>query len=406
MNCRGCGAPLSHQFVDLGAAPPSNAYLAETDLQGAEAHYPLRVLVCGSCFLCQTEDFVASEHMFDENYAYFSSFSRLWLDHAKRYVADMVQRFGLTPESHVLEVAANDGYLLQYVKERGIPCLGVEPTRSTAEAARAKGIEILQEFFGQQLGQTLNQKGLSSDLIAANNVLAHVPGVNDFVSGFREALKPAGVVTCEFPHLLNLITLRQFDTIYHEHFSYLSLLAVVETFRRNGLEVFDVEELSTHGGSLRLFACHPGAHPVSERVDALIDRERAAGLDTLAGYSDFQGHVNQIKDDFVSFLIEQKRQGRSVVGYGAAAKANTLMNYAGIRPDLVSYVVDRNPAKIGKFLPGSRIPIVAEEQLKADRPDVVVIFPWNIQEEVIDQLRYIRDWSDRFCVAIPELKVF
>ncbi|WP_028793419.1 class I SAM-dependent methyltransferase [Thalassobaculum salexigens] len=406
MNCRGCGAKLTHKFVDLGAAPPSNAYLAAGDLLRPEEYYPLRVLVCDACWLCQTEDFVASEHMFDENYAYFSSFSTMWLDHAKRYASYMVDRFSLTGESHVLEVAANDGYLLQYFKALGIPCLGVEPTRSTADAAREKGIEIIGEFFGQSFGQGLRDKGITSDLIAANNVLAHVPDVNDFVSGFRVMLKPHGVVTCEFPHLLNLIDHRQFDTIYHEHYSYFSLLAVSAIFRRNGLDVFDVEELPTHGGSLRLFGCLPGAHPESDRVGALLARERAAGLDDIGAYGNFQERVNKIKDDFVSFLIEQKRQGRRVVGYGAAAKANTLMNYAGIRPDLVEYVVDRNPAKIGKYLPGSRIPIVDEERLSRDRPDIVVIFPWNLMEEVVAQLHYVRDWSGRFCVAIPELKVF
>lgn len=406
MKCRGCGAELTHQFVDLGAAPPSNAYLTAIDLQRPEEYYPLRVLVCNSCLLCQTEDFVASEHMFDENYAYFSSFSTMWLDHAKRYAAYMTDRFGLTAESHVLEVAANDGYLLQYFKTLGIPCLGVEPTRSTADAAREKGIEIIGEFFGEVFARRLRDGGVASDLIAANNVLAHVPDVNDFVSGFRVMLKPKGVVTCEFPHLLNLIDQRQFDTIYHEHYSYFSLLAVSAIFRRNGLDVFDVEELPTHGGSLRLFGCLPGAHPVSDRVEALLARERSAGLDLLGAYGDFQEQVNKIKDDFVSFLIEQKRQGRRVVGYGAAAKANTLMNYAGIRPDLVEYVVDRNPAKMGKFLPGSRIPIVAEEWLTKDKPDIVVIFPWNLTEEVVDQLQYVRGWSARFCVAIPELRVF
>lgn len=406
MNCRGCGAKLSHQFVDLGSAPPSNAYLTGSDLVRPEEYYPLRVLVCESCWLCQTEDFVASERMFDENYAYFSSFSTMWLDHAKRYAAAMTERFALSAGSHVLEVAANDGYLLQYFKELGIPCLGIEPTRSTAEAAREKGIEIIEEFFGEAFAQGLRERGIASDLIAANNVLAHVPDINDFVSGFRVMLKPRGVVTCEFPHLLNLIAYRQFDTIYHEHFSYLSLLAASEIFRRNGLDVFDVEELPTHGGSLRLFAGLSGAHDVSDRVGALLAREHAAGLGGLGAYGDFQDQVNKIKDDFVAFLIDQKRQGRRVVGYGAAAKANTLMNYSGIRPDLVEYVVDRNPAKIGKFLPGSRIPIVAEDRLSKDKPDIVVIFPWNLTEEVVGQLHYIRDWSARFCVAIPELKVF
>lgn len=406
MNCRGCGSPLSYEFIDLGSAPPSNAYLTKTDLKNPEEHYPLRVLVCANCYLCQTEDFVASDFMFNEKYAYFSSFSSTWLEHAKRYVDYAAERFGLTTDSHVLEVAANDGYLLRYVKERDIPCIGIEPTKSTAAAARAKGITVIEEFFGESLARDLKDRGLLSDLIAANNVLAHVPDVNDFVSGLRLALKTHGVVTCEFPHLLNLITHRQFDTIYHEHFSYFSLLSVIEIFRRNGLEAFDIQELPTHGGSLRLFACLPGTQPVSERINALIVKERSAGLDDLAGYGGFQEQVNRIKDDFVAFLIEKKQLGRTVVGYGAAAKANTLINYAGIRSDLIAYVVDRNPAKVGQFLPGSRIPIVEEKRLRLDKPDVIVIFPWNLTEELVAQLDYVREWSARFCVAIPELKVF
>jgi len=406
MNCRGCGTPLSHEFVDLGMAPPSNSYVHTDDIESSEKYYPLRIFVCSNCYLCQTEDFVTSGSMFNEKYAYFSSFSRTWLEHAKRYVDYTVARFDLTTDSHVLEVGANDGYLLQYVKERDIPCIGIEPTKSTADAARAKGITIIEEFFGESLAKDLRDQGLLSDLIVANNVLAHVPDVNDFVSGLRGVLKPHGVVTCEFPHLLNLIAYRQFDTLYHEHFSYFSLLSAVQIFWQNGLEVFDVQELSTHGGSLRLFAGLAGTHPVSDRVDALIVEERSRGLDDLASYGGFQEQVNRIKDDFVAFLIEMKQSGRAVVGYGAAAKANTLINYAGIRSDLISYVVDRNPAKIGQFLPGSRIPIVEERRLRLDRPDVIVIFPWNLTEELVAQLDYSREWSARFCVAIPELKVF
>jgi SAM-dependent methyltransferase len=406
MNCRGCGTPLSHEFIDLGSAPPSNAYLTMEDLKNPESYYPLRVLVCGNCYLCQTEDFVASDDMFNEKYAYFSSYSSTWLEHAKQYVVYAAERFGLTTESHVLEVAANDGYLLRYIGERDIPCIGIEPTKSTARAARARGINVIEAFFGESLARDLRDQGLLSDLIVANNVLGHVPDVNDFVSGLRVALKTNGVITCEFPHLLNLITYRQFDTVYHEHFSYFSLLAVVEIFRQNGLDVFDVQELPTHGGSLRLFACLPGEQPVSERINALIVQERSAGLDDLASYSGFQNQVSKIKDDFVAFLIEKKQLGCTVVGYGAAAKANTLMNYAGIRSDLIAYVVDRNPAKVGQYLPGSQIPIVEEKRLRLDKPDVIVIFPWNLTEELVAQLKYAREWSARFCVAIPELKVF
>lgn len=408
MNCRHCGKPLSHLFLDLGSAPPSNAYLTESQLQRPELWFPLRLFVCDACWLVQTEDYAGSETLFDGDYAYFSSYSTSWLSHAERYVADMVSRYRLGADSRVVEVAANDGYLLQYVQARGIPCLGVEPTASTAAAARSKGINIVPEFFGVALADRLAAEGWRADLMAANNVLAHVPDINDFVAGFARLLKPEGVATFEFPHLMRLVEERQFDTVYHEHYSYLSLATVADVFDRNGLDVFDVEELSTHGGSLRVHAqARQGARPRQARVDALLDREAKAGMRGLDYYTRFQPQADRVKDDFVAFLIEAKRQGKKVAAYGAAAKGNTLLNYAGVRRDLLPYVVDRNPHKQDKYLPGCRIPIVAEQALAADRPDYVVILPWNLAEEITRQLAYVNDeWGGRFVTAVPELKVF
>jgi SAM-dependent methyltransferase len=363
--------------------------------------------VCSACWLVQTEDYAGADELFSSDYAYFSSYSTTWLKHAEKYVVDMVARFGVNGGSHIVEVAANDGYLLQYAKAQGIPCLGIEPTTSTADVARAKHIEIIEEFFGERLGRQLAGQGKQADLTVANNVLAHVPDINDFVQGFAAILKPAGVSTFEFPHLLRLVSENQFDTIYHEHYSYLSLTAVKRIFERNGLCVFDVEELPTHGGSLRVYAqrADTGERETSSNVPTLLQREEAAGVTSAAFYADFQGKANQVKNDFLAFLIEAKRAGKSVVGYGAAAKGNTLMNYAGIRPDLLSYVVDLNPAKQNKFLPGSRIPILAEAQLKKTRPKYVVILPWNLKAEVVEQLPYIREWGGQFVTVVPSLAV-
>ena len=407
MNCRHCNSPLELTLVDLGSAPPSNNYLSSAALKGPELWFPLRVLVCRECWLVQTEDFARADELFDADYAYFSGYSASWLAHSKRYVHAMTERFALDSHSLVIEVAANDGYLLQYVKEGNIPCLGIEPTASTAAAAREKGIDIVQEFFGVSLGERLAAEGRQADLTTANNVLAHVPDINDFSGGFARVLKPTGVATFEFPHLLNLLEQSQFDTIYHEHFSYLSLVAVQRVFAANGLTVFDVEEIPTHGGSLRVFAqrSDSGQRPVSERVEALIQRELDAGLATESGYAGFQAKADRVKDDFVAFLIEAKRSGKRVAGYGAAAKGNTLINYAGVRPDLLPFVVDRNPAKQSTFLPGSRIPVVAEDRLRQERPDYAVILPWNLSAEVIDQLSYIRQWGGRFVTAVPQLRV-
>lgn len=407
MKCRHCGSELKLPLVDLGSAPPSNAYLTEQTLHAPEKWFPLRVLVCEHCWLAQTEDFAQANELFDAEYAYFSGFSSSWLAHSERYVADMVARFDLTANSHVVEVAANDGYLLQYVKARNVPCTGVEPTASTAAAARAKGISIVEDFFGVRLAKELAAQSKQADLTAANNVLAHVPDINDFVAGFAVLLKPQGVATFEFPHLLKLVAENQFDTIYHEHFSYLSLTAVNRIFSANGLSVFDVEEHPTHGGSLRVFAqrSDTGQQPRSARVDELLQHEAQAGMLSASYYADFQARTNKVKNDFLSFLLEAKREGKTVAAYGAAAKGNTLMNYAGIRPDLIPFVVDRNPAKQGKYMPGSRIPIVEENNLHNVNPNYVVILPWNLREEVVVQLDYIRAWDGKFVTAVPGLKI-
>jgi SAM-dependent methyltransferase len=405
MNCRHCGTLLRQPFLDLGSAPPSNAYLTEETLHAPEQWFPLRVMVCEQCLLVQTEDFSAAETLFSADYAYFSSFSDTWLAHAKAYVQAMISRFSLGPQSMVIEIAANDGYLLQYVQQAEIPCLGVEPTEGTARAAREKGIAIIEEFFGRQLAQTLVAAGHSADLTVANNVLAHVPDINDFVAGFALLLKPDGVATFEFPHLLRLVQGSQFDTIYHEHYSYLSLTAVATIFAGQGLAIFDVEQLVTHGGSLRVYVqrADSGRLPGNPRVRERLHEEEAAGMNGAAFYAGFQERAEKIKDDLLRFLLAAKEEGLSVAAYGAAAKGNTLLNFAGVRPDLLAYVADRNPAKQGMFMPGSRIPIVDEIYLRSHRPDRVLILPWNLQEEVIKQLQYIKEWGGRFVTAVPQL---
>lgn len=407
MKCRHCATELHIRFADLGSSPPSNAYLKPEKLDQWEAYIPLRTLVCHQCWLVQTEDYASAESMFDSEYAYFSGFSASWLEHSARYAAMMVERFSLTAQSVVVEVAANDGYLLQHFMKAGVPCLGVEPTASTAEAARAKGIEIVEDFFGVSLAAQIVSARGRADLIVANNVLAHVPDINDFVGGFATLLAPAGVSTFEFPHLLRMVEMNQFDTIYHEHFSYLSLTAVEGVFSSNGLSIFDVEELPTHGGSLRVFAqrSDTGARAREASVDGVLRVEALAGIRGKRFYADFQVCAEKVKDDFVGFLIDAKREGKSVCAYGAAAKGNTLMNFAGIRGDLIRFVVDKNPAKQGKFMPGSRIPIVAEDRLRIFKPDYIVVLPWNLIEEVKDQLRYATEWGSKFVTAVPALKV-
>ncbi len=407
MKCRHCGQALKHPFLDLGSAPPSNAYLRADELEAPETHFPLKTLVCTGCWLVQTADYARSDALFSADYAYFSSYSSSWLRHAEIFVEQMVARFALGAGSQVVEVAANDGYLLQYVKARGIPCLGIEPTRSTAKAARARGIKTLGRFFGLALGQALAGSGSAADLAIANNVLAHVPDINDFVAGFAALLKEQGVATFEFPHLMRMVEFKQFDTTYHEHYSYLSLGAVSRIFAANGLSIFDVEELPTHGGSLRVFAQRrdSGRHASTSAEARILAEEERRGMTALPFYADFQRCAETMRDDFTAFLVAAKRAGKRLGGYGAAAKGNTLLNFAGTRPDLLPYVVDRNPNKVGRFLPGSRIPIVEEAHLKDDRPDYLVILPWNLRREVIDQLAYIRAWGGKFVFAVPQMEV-
>ncbi len=406
MKCRHCQSELKLPFLDLGSAPPSNAFLSAQALNQPEVWYPLRLLVCETCWLVQTEDFAGREAFFNDDYAYFSSFSSSWLAHAKHYVQTMRQRFELNANSRVIEVASNDGYLLQYVQELGIPCLGVEPTRSTAAAARAKGIAVQERFFGVEFAEELLAAGTQADLMVANNVLAHVPDINDFVRGFALVLKPQGVATFEFPHLLKMVSECQFDTAYHEHFSYLSLSTVRRILKANGLTVFDVESLPTHGGSLRVFAqrSDTGVRPVLPSVDQIVTEELTAGMDTTAFYAGFQAQAVRIARELNAFLIASAQRGERVVAYGAAAKGNTLLNFAGVRSHLLPYVVDLNPSKQGQFLPGSRIPIKAPDCLETDNPTAILVLPWNLKHEVSRQLDAVRRRGIKLLVAIPHVQ--
>ena len=405
MKCRNCKAELSFELIDLGSAPPSNAYLNKNSLKSPENWFPLRVMICKKCWLVQTEDYTDANLLFDSNYAYFSGFSESWLIHSKKYVQSMVENYGINQFSMVVEVAANDGYLLQFFKELNIPCLGIEPTASTAAAAKDKGIDIMQDFFGKDLSLNILEKYDKADLIVANNVLAHVPNINDFVQGFSILLSDHGIATFEFPHLLKLLLENQFDTIYHEHFSYLSLLTIKEIFSNNDLEIFNVEELPTHGGSLRVFVQkkESGNKKIKKSVNNILSIEKETGLMDESFYLNFYKKAEKVKYELISFLINAKKDGKKVVGYGAAAKGNTLLNYAGIRDDLISYIVDRNPAKQEKFMPGSRIPIVSEDFLKKDRPDYILILPWNLKDELKEQLNYARNWGAKILVALPNL---
>lgn len=406
MNCRHCKTHLSHVFLDLGFAPPSNAYLVPADLTRPEQYLPLKLFVCDRCWLVQTDDCAHASELFRDDYAYFSSTSAGWVEHARGYVDQMIDRLKLSSSSHVIEVASNDGYLLQNFVRAEIPCLGIEPTASTAAAAEKLGIPVVREFFGEALAQRLAQQGRNADLIIGNNVYAHVPDINDFTRGLAAALKADGTITLEFPHLLRLLQQIQFDTVYHEHYSYLSLFAVSRIFQQAGLRVWDVEELSTHGGSLRVFGCHAShPRPESGRVGEIIEAERRAGMRSLDVYQDFQARANRVKDDFLKFLIEQKNSGKRVAGYGAAAKGNTLLNYAGVKPDLLAFVCDAAASKQGKYMPGSHIPILHPDAIRERRPDLVVILPWNISSEVRDRLQYISQWGGRFVTAIPELAI-
>ena len=407
MNCRHCRAPLAHVFLDLGFAPPSNAYLQAEDLHRPERYFPLKVWVCDQCWLVQTEDYARADELFPADYAYFSSTSSTWLDHAARYVAMIRERLALNAGSFVIEVAANDGYLLRNLVSAGIPCLCIEPTAATAAAAEALGIPMWREFFGAALGQRLAQEGRQADLIIGNNVYAHVPDINDFTAGLKAALKPGGVITLEFPHLRRLIAETQFDTVYHEHFSYLSLYTVRRIFAAQGLRVWDVERLPTHGGSLRVYGVHhDNPRPETPAVRQVLADEEQAGLRELAVYRDFQARADRVKDDLLAFLIEQKRAGRTVAAYGAAAKGNTLLNYAGVKPDLLPYVCDAAPSKQGKYLPGSHLPILPPAVLREQKPDWVLILPWNLAAEVVEQHGSIRDWRGRFVTAVPNLRVW
>ncbi len=408
MNCRHCAKALTHTFLDLGYAPPSNAYLTKEQLSLPEKYYPLKIMICDECWLAQTLDYAQADELFSADYAYFSSFSTSWLAHAKAYSQMMVDRFGFDEKSLVIEIASNDGYLLQYFKELGIPVLGIEPTANTAAAAKEKGIESLIDFFSIRVANSLVEQGTKASLLLGNNVLAHVPDINDFVGGFKILLAEDGVITFEFPHLLQLIDKNQFDTVYHEHFSYLSLIAVREILKNQGLDIFDVEELSTHGGSLRIFAKHQEdqSKKEEESVSTVIQKELDFGLTDVAVYKNFQIKAEKVKDDFWQFLIQAKKQHKKVVAYGAAAKGNTLLNFAGIRKDMIQFVVDSSPHKQNKFLPGVHIPVFDEKNIKAFKPDYVVILPWNLKVEVSNQLSYIKDWSGKFVVAVPDLKVF
>lgn len=406
MNCRHCQLPLDHVFLDLGFAPPSNAYLSADDLGRPERHYPLKLRVCTGCWLVQTEDHAGASELFTDDYAYFSSVSQSWLAHAERFAAMVTKRLDLGPHSLVVELASNDGYLLKNFVAAGIPCLGIEPTASTAAAAECLGIPVLRQFFGTALGRQLAAQGRQADLIVGNNVLAHVPDINDFVGGMQALLKPGGTVALEFPHLGQLLAHTQFDTVYHEHFSYLSLHTVGQVLVRAGLKLADVEQLPTHGGSLRVFAAHADdARTASPAVVHLLAEEGRQGLRDLAVYTGFQARADALKDGLLGFLLEQKRAGRRVAAYGAAAKGCTLLNYAGVRPDLLPYVVDAAPSKQGRFLPGSHIPVLAPAVLAERRPDLVLILPWNIADEVVQQQAAVRTWGGRFVVAVPSLQI-
>lgn len=406
MNCRHCNKPLQHVFLDLGFAPPSNAYLSKEQLTQPEIYLPLKLFVCDECWLVQTEDFTQADDLFRYDYAYYSSTSSSWLEHAARYTTDITKRFELGSESFVIEVASNDGYLLRNFLPPGIPCLGIEPTEGTAKAAENLGIPVLREFFGDALAKRLANEGKQADLIIGNNVYAHVPDINDFTKGLKSALKPEGVITLEFPHLIQLIEHSQFDTVYHEHFSYLSLCAVARIFKTAGLRIWDVEELKTHGGSLRVYGCHADAsHKTTKSVADLLEKESQSGVRDLAMYGEFQSKANTVKNEFLAFLIEQARLGNNVAAYGAAAKGNTLLNYAGVKPDLLPYVCDAAPAKQGKFMPGSHIPILAPSVLGNQPPDYLIVFPWNIIEEVRASNAHLVARGTKFVTAVPALRI-
>ena len=402
MNCRFCKTPLKHVFIDLQHAPPSNSFLTASQLMEPETYYPLKVFTCHQCFLVQVDEYKKSDAIFDSEYVYFSSYSSSWLAHSKKYTEEMKERFLLDDNNLVVEIASNDGYLLQYFKEKGIPVLGIEPTKNTAEVAIKKGIPTVTEFMGVKLAKQLVFEGKKADLLLGNNVLAHVPDINDFVCGMKILLNDTGIITMEFPHLMQLIDHNQFDTIYHEHFSYLSLFTAKQIFEAQELIIFDVEEISTHGGSLRIFAKHQKneMQVITDRVQVLLDKENSKGINQLAYYQEFENRVQEVKLNLLEFLTKQKRAGKKVAAYGAAAKGNTLLNYCGIKSDLINFVVDANPAKQDKFLPGSHIPVKDEQYLKDSQPDYIIILPWNIHLEIKKQLSYINNWGGEFILPL------
>jgi len=408
MHCRFCKTELEHVFIDLINSPASNSFLTHEELNVPESYYPLKVFTCHNCFLVQVDEYKKSDAIFNSKYVYFSSYSTSWLKHASDYVDKMVERFGFNEQSLVMELASNDGYLLQYFLKKGIKVMGIEPSANTAEVAMQKGIKTIVEFFSAELADRFrNHWEVKADLLLGNNVLAHVPDIVDFVAGMKMILSEKGVITMEFPHLMQLVDNNQFDTIYHEHFSYLSFITVKQIFEMHELEMFDVEELPTHGGSLRIYAKHKedSTKQISETVTALLKKEVAKGLNGLAYYDDFQQKALKVKLDLSEFLINQKREGKKVAAYGAAAKGNTLLNYCGIKNDLISFVTDANPHKQNKFLPGSHIPVFNEELLKDQKPDFVIILPWNLREEIMQQLSYIKDWGGKFVIPIPSLQI-
>ncbi len=407
MQCRFCKTELHHVFVDLVNSPASNSFLAEEELNKPETFYPLKVFTCHNCFLVQIDEYKQSDDIFNNQYVYFSSYSTSWLKHAEKYTNMMIDRFHYDEKSLVIEIASNDGYLLQYFHQKNIPVLGIEPTENTAEAAREKGIESINEFFGTELAKQLNAKNINADLLLGNNVLAHVPDIIDFVRGMKIVLKQEGVITMEFPHLMQLVENNQFDTIYHEHFSYLSFNSVSRIFESQGLVMFDVQEVPTHGGSLRIFAKHKedSSKKISPHVGALLFKENENGMNDLGWYRDFTQKVLKVKLDLISFLVKQKNGEKRVAAYGAAAKGNTLLNYCGVKNDLVDYVVDANPNKQNKFLPASHIPVKNEAFLKQDKPDFILILPWNLKDEIMEQLSYAKDWGAKFVIPIPELQI-
>ncbi|MAS82313.1 MAG: SAM-dependent methyltransferase [Legionellales bacterium] len=406
MNCRHCNQGLEYKFLDLDFMPPSNAYLSKEELNKPELTFPLRLFVCYNCWLVQTDDYTCAEDLFTDKYAYFSSVSKNWLIHAKKYAESITREIGLTKNSFVVEVASNDGYLLKNFLAKKIPCLGIEPTASTADKAEEQGIPVRREFFGKELAFKLEKEGKHADLIIGNNILAHVPDINDFSEGMKILLKESGTITLEFPHLMELLKHKQFDTVYHEHFSYLSLFTVNKIFKNVGLKIWNVDILETHGGSLRVYGCHlDHQREVSPVVNKIILEEEQFGLHDLEIYNSFQKHVNNIKNDFLDFLIKQRKNGKRIAAYGAAAKGNTLLNYAGVKSDLITCVYDAASAKQGNYLPGSHIPILHPDEINIDQPDFLIILPWNISSEIIQQLQSVNDWGCKFVVAIPGIRV-